>query len=373
MQEAIIKLTVGMLRRDGGTQTRAQLDAVHLADLVEALADEKAHLPPVDAFHDGREYWLADGFHRVEAYAQAGRDIVPCNVRQGTVRDAILFSVGANADHGKKRTREDVQRAIEKLLTDEEWRARSDRWIAEQCKVDHKTVASARARLAPPSTGEFPGSARDGKDGKTRRMPERKPAVPPPEPEPEDLGEEFDDEETAEDPEPTAPPPLSAPRQRVPEPQTAPDEPPLVSLREPSRADALLSAWEHCNASERAAFLESLGVVSADALEELRAQRESDPEYAQHRRVEQSVAAKLGMNRAQRMIDMVLRGGEIAMVRLGLSYSSTMEQLADVYKRRSLVCHPDRGGSASSMVRLNADRDLIRSLLEASQPTPKSA
>lgn len=31
------------------------------------------------------------------------------------------------------------------LLADEEWAARSDRWIAEQCRVCDKTVAKIRA------------------------------------------------------------------------------------------------------------------------------------------------------------------------------------------------------------------------------------
>jgi hypothetical protein len=104
-----------------------------------------------------------------------------------------LFSVGANAKHGLKRSPEDKRRAVQKLLADEEWVARSDRWIAEVCKVSHTFVADLRRE----TTGNVASSTpRAGADGKVRRVPERKPPAPPTPPEPE---EDFDDLEEEED------------------------------------------------------------------------------------------------------------------------------------------------------------------------------
>src|SRR5690606_32244658 len=93
--------------------------------------------------------------------------------------------VGANGQHGLRRSTADKRRCIELLLRDEEWGARSDRWIAKKCGVDNKTVAAARARLSPGE--EFPQlDERRGQDGKSypvahgRGEPSRPPADPTP-------------------------------------------------------------------------------------------------------------------------------------------------------------------------------------------------
>ena len=69
-------------------------------------------------------------------------------MRQGTRRDAILFSVGANASHGLRRTNQDKRRAVETLLRDEEWGAWSNSEIARRCGVHHSTVADLRPSLS---------------------------------------------------------------------------------------------------------------------------------------------------------------------------------------------------------------------------------
>ena len=69
-------------------------------------------------------------------------------VKQGTQRDAILFSVGANAVHGQRRTNSDKRRAVETLLRDEEWSKWSGREIARRCGVHHSYVAKLRPILS---------------------------------------------------------------------------------------------------------------------------------------------------------------------------------------------------------------------------------
>lgn len=140
------KLDIELIRRDGGTQPRAGLDRAVAMDYSEDLA-EGVVFPPVTVFYDGETYWLADGYHRVEAHILAGKKKVSVEVRQGHRRDAILHSVGANATHGLQRGRADKRRAVETLLADAEWSKWSDREIARRCNVSADLVGDIRSFL----------------------------------------------------------------------------------------------------------------------------------------------------------------------------------------------------------------------------------
>jgi hypothetical protein len=120
-----------------------------------------AIFPPIRVYHDGAEYHLADGFHRVEAARQIGRAIILAEIRQGTSRDTTLAACAANATHGLRRTNEDKRRAITAMLTDPEWAVWSDRAIAKVCAVDHKSVAKVRRELTSPKGGEIPTLAEE--------------------------------------------------------------------------------------------------------------------------------------------------------------------------------------------------------------------
>ena len=139
-------LKTASIRTDGGTQTRAQIDMDTFVAYKRDLEDG-AVFPPVTVFHDGSEYWLADGFHRLRAHQALDRREISADVRQGTQRDAILHSVGANASHGLRRSNADKRRAVETLLRDDEWRKMSDREIASHAKVSHPFVGKIRREL----------------------------------------------------------------------------------------------------------------------------------------------------------------------------------------------------------------------------------
>jgi phage N-6-adenine-methyltransferase len=146
------QVAIGSIRIDGGTQMRAALDDATVFEYTQAMAaaDGWGTFPPVVAYYDGADYWLGDGFHRVAAFRDAFTDStrkIPVDVRAGTRRDAILHAAGANANHGLRRTNADKRRSVETLLRDEEWALWTDREIARQCNVDHKTVASLRSSL----------------------------------------------------------------------------------------------------------------------------------------------------------------------------------------------------------------------------------
>lgn len=140
-------LNINQIRRDGGTQARAELNENTINDYQMEMKSG-AKFPPVVVFYDGESYWLADGFHRVEAALRAGFVKIHAEVKQGTRRDAILYSVQANSSHGLRRTNEDKRRAVRMLLEDDEWCKWSDREIARRCGVSHQFVNNWRPSLS---------------------------------------------------------------------------------------------------------------------------------------------------------------------------------------------------------------------------------
>lgn len=139
-------LKLSCIRVDGGTQPRAQLDWLLVDEYADVMLDDR-YLPPVEVTYDGADYWLWDGFHRLEATRKIGKDSIAANVQQGTRRDAVLLSVSANAHHGLRRTNEDKRRAVETLLKDEEWSQWSDREIARRAAVSHTFVTKLRPEI----------------------------------------------------------------------------------------------------------------------------------------------------------------------------------------------------------------------------------
>jgi len=138
---------ISEIRTDGGTQSRAAINEATVAEYAEAMADPSTAFPPAIVYYDGKDYWLADGFHRVAAWARVGRDEVPTEIRQGSRRDAILHSCAANSAHGLRRTNDDKRRAVETLLRDDEWSQWSDNEISRRCAVSQPFVGKMRAAL----------------------------------------------------------------------------------------------------------------------------------------------------------------------------------------------------------------------------------
>lgn len=141
------RLRLDKIRLDGGTQMRVgprNQEAVR--EYADAL-QEGLTLPPVTVFFDGRDYWLADGFHRHSAHLLIDWKEIDADVREGEKRDAILHAVGANASHGLRRTNADKRRAVEALLKDDEWVKWSNREIARRCAVDEGTVRNLRQSI----------------------------------------------------------------------------------------------------------------------------------------------------------------------------------------------------------------------------------
>jgi hypothetical protein len=57
---------------------------------------------------------------------------------------------------------------------------------------------------------------------------------------------------------------------------------------------------------------------------------------------------------------------------LFLKWPPTAESLQEAYRRRSLRCHPDRGGTYEAFLDVKRARDFIAELLERGLPTEAS-
>lgn len=175
-----MRLEIEGIRRDGGTQPRSKLHR-ETTELYAERMREGDNFPPVTVFFDGNEYWLADGFHRLEAWIQARpSEPIEAEVIQGTQADAQWYSYGVNKEHGLMRTNEDKARAVKSALCHTEGLKRSDREIAEHVGVSPPTVAKYRAEVEATmkslqsntsrndGSGDPPSSRpRKGRDGRT--------------------------------------------------------------------------------------------------------------------------------------------------------------------------------------------------------------
>lgn len=141
-----MKVELARIRLDGDTQPRVSINEEVIADYTEAVMGGVT-FPPITLFHDGSSYWLADGFHRFFAHKRAAHKDIEADVKTGTLRDALLYSVSANKDHGLRRTNEDKRRAVLILLNDIEWSEWSDMEISRQAGVSNATVHRVRKSL----------------------------------------------------------------------------------------------------------------------------------------------------------------------------------------------------------------------------------
>lgn len=135
-------LSIEAIRTDGGTQARVGINAETVADYAEKIGD----LPPVRVFidHNG-ELWLVDGFHRLAAHKQAGKQELDAIVESGERVEAQWEALAANTKHGLRITNEDKERAVRIALKIKP--EASNRQIAKQCGCTHPLVAKIRKKV----------------------------------------------------------------------------------------------------------------------------------------------------------------------------------------------------------------------------------
>lgn len=141
-------LPLDLIKIDGGTQSRLKIDEEYIDEIYENMKEDRMY-PPVTVFFDGKEYWLADGFHRYHATRKNGKVSIECNITNGLLREAILYSKSANNKHGKRFSLADKIHNAQELIDDFEWSQWSNREIGRICDVSHVTVAKLRVGKVP--------------------------------------------------------------------------------------------------------------------------------------------------------------------------------------------------------------------------------
>lgn len=165
------KLNLNAIRIDGGTQSRVEINLDAVSDYADAIRSG-AEMPAVVVFHDGADYWLADGFHRYHAHKAAEKASILADVQSGTQRDAVFYSLGANRTHGLRRTNADKRKSVAAMVADTEWSQWSDRKIADVCGVSVPFVGALRR----PEVAEKQQANRAASAAK--HAPERNPITP---------------------------------------------------------------------------------------------------------------------------------------------------------------------------------------------------
>ena len=141
-----VRLALSKIRRDGGTQPRAELNEEWAGDIAERMADGAEFLP-VTVYQDGTDLWLADGFHRCRGADIAGIEYIAAYVVTGTRQDARDYanSGAPNGRHGLRESKQDRWRRIENMLRDHpDWTLMQ---VGEHCEVSHMTVKRVRESI----------------------------------------------------------------------------------------------------------------------------------------------------------------------------------------------------------------------------------
>ncbi len=81
----------------------------------EIMAEDPRQFPPVQVVHDGKNFWLWDGYHRLFAAKKAKLRTLPCSVVPGTQRDAFINRLGQMQTTGNHETPPQIDTSSRKL------------------------------------------------------------------------------------------------------------------------------------------------------------------------------------------------------------------------------------------------------------------
>lgn len=127
--------------------------------------------PPITVYRFDGVMLVADGWHRIRAAEQLGSKSVPCDIRDGTIEDAMLAAASANGKHGHPLTRDERKIAVRMALIANQGRT-ADRAIAKMVGCSPTTVGIIRTELVDMGLIDDPFD-RIGADGKAYSLPTR--------------------------------------------------------------------------------------------------------------------------------------------------------------------------------------------------------
>ena len=132
-----------LIRMDGGTQYRELIDSPTVDDYLGAMKDGE-EFPPLDTVFDGRYHWLVDGFHRFHALRRLRIKSIKVRAIKGTLEDARLLALTANAKHGLPRDQATKKRIVLAALAHPAFAQKSSYEIGKLCGVSSPFVTSLR-------------------------------------------------------------------------------------------------------------------------------------------------------------------------------------------------------------------------------------
>lgn len=133
-----------------GLQTRVEINEDVVSEYAEVLR-EGGTFPPIVLYTTDPKsdllaksvYFLADGFHRLEAAKRLGRFEIEAEVREGDRTAALKAALKANAAHGLRRTNADKRHALELA-----WENRRELFGADPSSRELAAVCAVSARSA---------------------------------------------------------------------------------------------------------------------------------------------------------------------------------------------------------------------------------
>ena len=144
---ALVTLNLDDIVTTDGTMVRADVHSL-MVDKYAKMTAEGILLDPPLVYREGDRHRLADGFARMKAAERCKRNRIPCEVREGGIREARMGAILANAWHGFPWTRADKRRVVGIFLDDPEWRDWSNEEIARTAGVSPSFVGTVRRDLA---------------------------------------------------------------------------------------------------------------------------------------------------------------------------------------------------------------------------------
>lgn len=174
-------LSISTLDLNSGTQNRPLSQ-----DTVDRYVEDMKEgdiFPPIEVIREGGKYYVWDGFHREKAHRVLGKEQIVANVEEGTLRQAIWKSFGANAHHGLPRSERNVAVILGRIFEDVRWRKKSVRAIAEQVGCGKTYVHKMRQKFfgeseSEPDTDDETTKGKPEKPTDEKKEPEREPKSP---------------------------------------------------------------------------------------------------------------------------------------------------------------------------------------------------
>ena len=151
-------LPISKIEATAATQVRAQISKDTVNEYAQDLKDG-AVFPHAVVFREANtdRFILADGFHRLLAHVEAEFQDITVNIYDGTMHDALVYALGANAQHGLRRSQADKRNSVMMALKDPELSQLKITEIADLCHVHERTVYRIQRDMVAPKPKPEPG------------------------------------------------------------------------------------------------------------------------------------------------------------------------------------------------------------------------